>query len=1199
MRFRSLAVLLLGRPPDSRQAIAGSGFFDERFYLKHNPDVAEGGVSPLDHYLTHGWKEGRRPSAAFDSVGYLALNPDIAATGVEPLQHYLEFGRAEGRPLPDINYDSDILAPNLVAGSGLFDAEYYLRSNSDIAASGLDPLDHYINHGIKEGRSPSALFDPQRYLELHPDVAAASIEPLRHYLAFGRWEGRLLSQVEDGEGSRVRTLIGESGLFDEAYYLSANPDVAEAGVDPLDHYRQHGWKEGRRPSAAFDPAGYLALYPDVAAADIEPLQHYLDAGRAEGRRLPQSREDGNEFKDVRELIVASGLFDERFYLKLYYDVALSGIDPLYHYCVQGWKEWRRPSIEFDAEGYLYAYPDVRDAGINPLLHYLEFGKSEGRRLPKVPFDRFGFEAACDRLAESGLFDSVYYLSTCPVCLDVGADPIRHFLAHGALHFLDPSPKFWTIGYLARHPDLRGRNIVPVLHHMQYGEADKRELPLRSAEDVAWKPAVGDRPTPDDIVHRARFEAETFFYRYGFRRENGGPQTHALECIVELAAREPDLKIERIVPDVSIIIPVYGQLPFVLSCLDSLALHHSKYSAEIIVCDDASPAVHETERLGAIPWVRYKRRSSNGGFIDCCNSAAESARGRYVVFLNSDTRVVDGWLDALIDTFQLFPRCGLSGSKLLNDDGSLQEAGGIYWADGTAWNYGRNNDPNHPKYCFARQADYISGASIAVPIALWRRLGGFSTDFRPAYCEDVDLAFRVREAGLEVWYQPYSRVIHYEGMTHGRDESKGIKAYQRKNMELLRQRWLPTHSSKRPNGHEPDKEANRVKLRMLIIDALPHTPDKDAGSLVSSNVLRCFREKGYQQTFVPQHGYRFDPHYSRLQQMAGIECLYGPYVDSIDQVLDHRSDYDYVLIHRFNVAVEVMGSLRGRIPNARILFSNVDLHFLRTAREAELSGDRTQAIVAARMQTEELSVFLKTDANMVHTPVEEKMVQEALPKRLENLLVFPWIAETRRSAVKFEDRHNVLFLGGFGHPPNIDAVEYFAEQIWPLVRSQIPVDAKFYIVGNAPPDKIKALAGDRIVVTGHVPELPPYLDAAKLMVVPLRYGAGIKGKIIEAMANGLPCVTTSIGAEGIGLADGQQCFIANTPAAIAESITRLYERRDVWYGLQSGGYQFVDENYSWALASERCSKVLDLADRTWLAREDHRRHQVLNSIVAGI
>ncbi|WP_375271318.1 calcium-binding protein [Sphingomonas sp.] len=193
----------------------------------------------------------------FDRDFYLRTNPDVAAAGVDPYQHFLRFGWRERRN------------PNI-----LFDTRYYLDTNPDVAAAQVDPLSHYMNFGWREGRDPSAAFDTSNYLDTHRDVAAAGINPALHYLNYGQAEGRVLTRD-------YATELREG--FDRAYYLKANPDLAGAGIDPYVHYQAYGRAEGRAPNAFFDQAFYLARNPDVAAAGVDPLRHFLKDGWREGR----------------------------------------------------------------------------------------------------------------------------------------------------------------------------------------------------------------------------------------------------------------------------------------------------------------------------------------------------------------------------------------------------------------------------------------------------------------------------------------------------------------------------------------------------------------------------------------------------------------------------------------------------------------------------------------------------------------------------------------------------------------------------------------------------------------------------------------------------------------------------------------------------------------------------------------------------
>ncbi|MBJ2156941.1 glycosyltransferase [Variovorax sp. IB41] len=809
----------------------------------------------------------------------------------------------------------------------------------------------------------------------------------------------------------------------------------------------------------------------------------------------------------------------------------------------------------------------------------------------------GNASAAAAIREAGLFDADFYRREYPAAVAGGADPLKHYLSSGWKLGLEPSAKFSMRAYSGKNPDVRGATLNPLIHWVEFGRREMRELPTSPEPDYAWMERDRPYPLPDDVIQYELVAGHAYFAGAGFdfgQREAGNGVAEAVKA---MAARVPAFTVDLSTPKVSIIIPVYGQAHFALNCLDSLARLQSRYSIEVIVADDASPASSQTEALGGIPWIRYERRAANGGFLECCNWAVAQARGEFVVLLNSDTRVAAGWLDELVAAFDLFPKAGMVGSKLFNADGTLQEAGGIFWRDGSAHNYGRNADPNLPQYCFARQADFISGASIAVRKTVWNELGGFDPEYKPAYCEDADLAFRLRRAGYEVWFVPTSRAVHYEGITHGRDTTKGIKAYQVTNLQKLAKRFsaeLTEHPI--PGSSSMRAACWRSKRNILIVDALTPTPDQDSGSIVTNEVMSAYRQAGFGESFFPEHSPYWSKKYTAALQRRGVCCYYKPFFESVEQVLDVDNAFDYALLYRYNVAHPIYRSLRAKAPATRVLFANVDLHYLRETRAAETANDM-QALFAAQLtKKKELEMFAHADASFIHTQFEQEVIQKALPLPLDNLVVLPWIAEVYRETPGFSARADVMFLGNFPHTPNVDSVLFFVKSIWPELLPSLPPHAKLLVVGNKPPAEVLALASDRVIVTGFVEELEPYFQASRVFVAPLRYGAGIKGKLVTALAHGVPSVATNIAAEGIAHAQDEHLSIADDPLQFASEVLRIYGDESAWNCMREAGLRYVEDNYSRAATSKICLHALNVADKTWLARQELQCQRSLEKIM---
>jgi GT2 family glycosyltransferase len=627
------------------------------------------------------------------------------------------------------------------------------------------------------------------------------------------------------------------------------------------------------------------------------------------------------------------------------------------------------------------------------------------------------------------------------------------------------------------------------------------------------------------------------------------------------------------PEVSIVIPVFNKSSFTWHCLNAV-LNNTDHSIkfEVIVVDDCSDDDTQ-EMLRRMKNIKIVRNEKNLGFILSCNAGAKAAEGDFLLLLNNDTEVQRNWLAPMVNTFKTHSDCGMVGAKLLYADGRLQEAGGIVWQDGSAWNYGRLDDPNKPEYSYLRAVDYCSGACLLVHRENYLSLGGFDVHYLPAYYEDTDLAFRIREQGRQVYYQPLSRVIHFEGVSNGTDTTSGVKEYQQINAEKFFLRWKNKLSTHRRNGENAELEKERdYSKRILVMDHYIPTPDRDSGSLRMFNLLMILRDIGYKVVFFPDN-LAYMERYTQALQSAGIECLYGPYVRSMQEHLEtHGSSYNAVLLSRADFADKHMSTVLALCPNARVLFDTVDLHFLREEREAKINGDSNKLKQAALRKAQEIRLARAANVTLVVSPLEIELFKSEAPD--VNVALLSNIHEVEGCAKGYSERQNILFIGSFHHPPNIDAMHWFIDEIFPLILQSEP-EMKLVIIGDGAPVALTEKASDAIIFTGFVENISKYFDNIRLTVAPLRYGAGVKGKVNSSMSHGVPVIATDIAAEGMGLVDGVDIKLAQSAEDFAAALLEVYQDAEQWQRLSDGGIENIKNHFSVRVAKEQIKEILQV------------------------
>ncbi len=639
--------------------------------------------------------------------------------------------------------------------------------------------------------------------------------------------------------------------------------------------------------------------------------------------------------------------------------------------------------------------------------------------------------------------------------------------------------------------------------------------------------------------------------------------------------EPDFAFkESDAPEVSVIVPVYNQINYTIRCLQSLAEHRTQHSFEVIVMDDVSNDQTQSV-LPRIPGLRYIRNEENLGFLRNCNKAAGLARGKYLLFLNNDTIVLSGWLDSLHRTFKLHGDVGLVGSKLIYPDGRLQEAGGIIWKDASGWNWGRLGDPQHPRFNYVRDADYVSGASIMIARDLFEEIGRFDERYAPAYYEDTDLAFSVRDKGYRVLYQPKSVVVHFEGISSGTDENRGVKRYQAVNRKKFAEKWatiLPIHGTSEDG---PSQSADRRWARhVLIVDAVTPTPDQDSGSVDMVNLIRILTSLGWRVHFVPQTNYAHFGRYTDDLQELGVECVYFPPYRTLEHYLEENGDiFDTVFICREGIARSVMPVLAKKLPKAKRVFYTVDLHYLRSERQAELTKDPRIAGEAQKTKASELALMRQSDLTILLSEVEKDIIAAELPEA--RTAIVPLIRDIPGRRSGFQARSNVVFIGSFNHPPNVDAVEWLVKEIWPLVR-QHKVNARLRICGSNMPDAVRRLCAQEadIEAVGFVADLGEVFDHCRLSVAPLRFGAGLKGKLATSFGYGVPCIATRVAIEGMSEDGLEPCRLqGETAEELADLIAHYYRTEQDWERASRASLAYVEQQFSFNVVRETVSKIM--------------------------
>jgi len=669
----------------------------------------------------------------------------------------------------------------------------------------------------------------------------------------------------------------------------------------------------------------------------------------------------------------------------------------------------------------------------------------------------------------------------------------------------------------------------------------------------------------DLVVMAAADAAT--EREAHRVASAGVVRLDAEAGTLTVAWQPDCPRGRW-PGVSLVMPCHNGRAMTEACLRSLLeTLPPELDSEVIVVDD-----HSTDGTSAMlqRWakrdarLKLLRNKKNLGFVDTCNRGARAATRDMLVFLNNDLVLLPGWLEPLLTVFRDHADAGVCGGRLIYPDGTLQEAGGVVFCDGSAMNFGRDSASlGGALFNILREVDYCSGALFATPRALFQALGGFDRRYRPGYYEDTDYCFKVRDAGRKVYCQPESAVVHREGGTAGIDVAKGMKRYQVVNRGKFLARWKDhlVHQPLRPAREDFAAQLTlsvrgaETRRRALVCALLPQ-PDRDSGSRRVFDLLVFLQESGWAVTFVSHHE-TVDPRYARILQQRGIPVFFGS--SRWMKELIAAGDFDLAVFGLWHIAEPHVPAWRTLSPKTRIVVDSIDLHFLRLARgRFSSSGKQLDAEYASEM-IRELNTYKAVDAVLTVSPKESGLINDFLADAGLAHAV-PDNEDMPVSRVPLADRKGIVFVGCYHHEPNVGAVEYLCKEILPRLSPSLMMKHPVYIVGDGLNAKVRAFGQDlpNVRMVGWTPSVLPYISQARISVIPLRYGAGTKRKVLQSLMLGTPAVSTSIGAEGFGLQDGRDILVADDPGLFAQRITQLLEDDSLWRTLARSGRKRIEK-----------------------------------------
>jgi len=601
------------------------------------------------------------------------------------------------------------------------------------------------------------------------------------------------------------------------------------------------------------------------------------------------------------------------------------------------------------------------------------------------------------------------------------------------------------------------------------------------------------------------------------------------------------------PIVSIIIPFYNQFEYTINCLNSINANLPSTGIEIILVDDNSS---ENKDILSFENIIILRNSQNIGFLASVNKGIQQAQGEYIYLLNNDTIVHSGFLDELLYVFGNFKDVGAVGSMLLNEDNTLQESGAYFLNDGHPSQVA-NKRIYAPEINYIRQVDYCSGCSL-----LFKRkqdsgdLNLFDTLFSPAYYEDADLCFHIRHIqNKKIYYTPFSKITHFNGASYNSIKDSSKTNLLHKNHSIFNKKWKKIIDEiKSTTKWDRIQELYGDKHIIFFHSRIPQ-PDNNSGELRLFEIMKTYASLGYHCSIMCDNNIIKNNYNEKLQRI-GIRTYYKyiPLLNKFFFIRRLKEKNHLLWFSTSEVFLSYYKSIKKYYPNSKFIFDMVDIHHLRYQRALEFDPNnkkykrRYKRYYKYELRSSELADLIIAISD------DEKTYMTQFAKESKVIVIsnVHYFKVDLNKIPGFGDRKDLLFIGS-SHHPNIDAINFLKYDIMPEVWKQNP-DIKLNIIGDVS-SYFQGFHHEKINFLGYVPDITSSFLESRIMVAPLRYGAGVKGKIGQAFEYYLPVVTSYIGGEGMYLKHDKNALLADYGKDFATQILRLYNNKTLWEELQ--------------------------------------------------